>query len=195
VGGTGINVDRTQATLLTQNSIVTNGSQHLTFLVSSIPAADRSKIWGEERFSVFSLADYQAPESQLASKFIQIWPVADGSISGIASGQLVRYSAPQVTLTLNNLYPDSSTYAQVYKGSAQLGTTGTVVPGSSLVISDSVPNSRVLIVKGYEVALGEDGDWTMELLTKTPFGVDRLAYVTFKLDRTMKMNGSFTTSE
>lgn len=144
---------------------------------------------------MFSLADYQAPESQLASQFIQIWPVADGSISGITTGQLIRYTAPQVTLTVNNLYPNSTTYAQVYKGSPNLGEEGTIVPGSSLVINDSVPASRVLVVKGYESALAEDGDWTMELVTKTPFGLDRLAYVTFKLDRTMKMNASFTTTE
>ena len=195
VGNAGININRTQATLLSQTSIATNGPIHLTFAVSSIPCADRSKVCGEERFSVFSLADYQAPESQLASQFIQIWPVADGSITGITSGQLIRYAVPQVTLTLNNLYPDSSTYAQVYQGGAQLGMEGTVVPGSSLVINDSVPNNRVLIVKNYESVFVADGDWTMELLTKTPFGIDRLAYITFTVDRTMKVNGTFTTSE
>ena len=195
VGGTGINVDRTQATLLTQTSIAANGTQHLTFLVTSIPGADRSKVCGEERFSVFSLADYQAPESQLASKFIQIWPVADGSISGIATNQLIRYAVPQVSLTLNNLYPNSSTYAQVYLGSAQLGMTGTVVPGSSLIITDSVPASRVLTLKNYEAVFTSDGVWTMELVTTTPFGIDRLAYVTFNVDRTMKLNGTITTVE
>jgi len=195
VEGTGIGIDRTQATLMTQTSVTTNGTQNLTFLINSIPGADRSKVRGEERFSVFSLEDYQAPESQIASKYIQIWPVADGSMTGIASNQLVRYTLPQLTLTLNDLYPFSTTYVQAYKGNAALGTTGTVVPGSALVINDSVPQSRVLIVKDYDSAFTTDGRWTLELLTKTPFGLDRLAYVSFDLDRTMKVNGAVTTIE
>ena len=194
-GGTGIGIDRTQAILMTQSSITTNGDQTLTFAVTSIPGADRSKVRGEERFSMFSLEDYQAPESQLASQYIQIWPVADGTISGITSNQLIRFSLPQLTLSLNDLYPHSTTYAQVYKGSPQLGKTGAIVPGSALVISDAIPQSRVLSLSNYDSVFDTDGIWTMELVTQTPFGIDRLAYVTFNLDRTIEMNGSFTTIE
>ncbi|MES2658628.1 MAG: hypothetical protein V4689_08415 [Verrucomicrobiota bacterium] len=194
-GGTGVGIDRTQAILLTQTTIATNGTQNLTFLVNSVPGANRAKVRGEERFSIFSLEDYQAPESQLASQFIQIWPVADGTISGIASNQLIQFSLPTVTLTLNDLYPSSTTYAQVYKGNPVLGTTGKIVPGSSLVINDSVPQSRVLSLTNYDTIFDSDGRWTMELLTKTPFGIDRLGFVSFDLDRTIQMNGSFTTIE
>lgn len=195
VEGTGVGIDRTQATLLSQSSITTNGTQNLTFLINSIPGADRAKVRGEERFSIFSLADYQAPESQLASQFIQIWPVADGSIAGITMNQLIRYAFPQVTLTLNDLYPNSTTYAQVYKGNAQLGVTGSIVPGSALVVNDSVPQSRVLTLNSYGTVFDADGRWTMELLTVTPFGIDRLAYVSFDLDRTIKFIGAMTTIE
>lgn len=193
--GTGITIDRTQAILLTQTTITTNGTQNLTFALTSIPGANRAKVRGEERFSVFSLEDYQAPESQLASQFIQVWPVADGAIAGITQNQLVQFSLPAVTLTLNDLYPNSTTYAQVYKGNAVLGTTGKIVPGSSLVINDSVPQSRVLSLVNYDSVFDSDGRWTIELLTKTPFGTDRLAFVSFDLDRTINVNGSFTTIE
>ena len=54
---------------------------------------------------------------------------------------------------------------------------------------------RVLVINDYSDALGEDGLWTIELLTQTPFGIDRLAYVTFNLDRTMKVRGALSTSE
>lgn len=199
VGGTGVDIDRTQASLLTESSITANGTKRLVFTLTSVPGADLTKIRGEERFTVKSLpdirGDYRVESMTIASKFIQIWPVADGSISGITPGQLVRYSAPQVTLTLNDLYPSSTTYAQVYKGASQLGMEGKIIPGSSLIINDSVPNSRVLVLKGYESVLEEDGEWTMELITKTPFGTERLAYVSFNLDRTMKIKGSFTTIE
>jgi hypothetical protein len=199
VGGTGIGIDRTQATLLSQSSITANGLVKRTFTVNLVPGADRSKVRGEQRFSVFSLDDtrgtYQAPASQLASQFIQIWPVADGSISGIAQGQLIRFSLPQLTVTANDLYPNSTTYAQVYQGNPQLGVTGTIVPGSAVIVNDSVPQNRILVVDNYDAVFDADGRWTMELLTKTPFGTDRLAYVSFDLDRTIEVNGAVTTIE
>ena len=194
-GGTGVGVDRTQAMLLAQSFITTNGTVTLDFPLNSIPGGDRTKVRGEERFSIFSLADYQAPESQLTSQFIQIWPVADGSISGIVSNQNIRVSLPQVTLTLNDLYPNSTTYAQVYKGDPQLGVTGTIVPGSALVINDSSPQNRVLFLKKYDSVFDADGRWTMELVTRTPFGLDRLAYVSFNLDRSIKMNANINKLE
>ena len=114
--------------------------QTLTYAVTSVPGADRTKVRGEERFSVFSLARLSGdPRSQLASQFIQIWPVADGSITGITQGQIIRMAMPQLTLTLNDLYPSSTTYAQVYKGSPAVRSTGTVVPGSNLVVNDTIP--------------------------------------------------------
>ena len=195
VGGTGVGINRALATLLTTASIVTNGMQTLTYALNSIPGADRSKVRGEERFTIYSIADYQAPSTQLASQFIQIWPVTDGTITGITAGQTIRTAMPQITFTLNDLYPNSRSYAQVYKGTPVLGTTGTMVPGSNLVISDTIPSSRVLLVNDYDSIFDDDGVWTMELLTVTPFGTDRLAYLSFTLDRTLEVNGTFTTIE
>lgn len=194
-GGTGFALDRTQATLLSQTFVESNGTTTMSFAINEIPGGNRAKVRGEERFSAFSLADYQAPESQLGSKFIQIWPVADGSIAGITDQQMIRFRVPALTITLNDLYPDSHTYAQVYKGAPQLGRVGTIVPGSSLLINDAVPQSRVLTVDAYDSVFDDDGQWTMELVTATPFGLDRLAYVTFTLDRTLQMNSTVTTVE
>lgn len=194
-GGTGENIDRKQAILMANKSINTNGTAELAFDLTSIPGADRTKIRGEERFVIYSLEDYQAPASQLAGDTIQIWPVADGRIDGLTAGQLVRYKVPQLTFTLNDLYPFSTTYAQAYPGNAQLGVTGKILPGSALAIDEPVPQSRVLVINDYAEALGADGVWTIELLTRTPFGIDRLAYVTFNLDRTMKVNTGVTTME
>ncbi|MES2996138.1 MAG: hypothetical protein V4733_04935 [Verrucomicrobiota bacterium] len=194
-GGTGVNIDRSQATLLSQSTISGNGETNLTFGLTAIPGADRSKIRGEERFSLYTLEDYQAPESQLASMFVQVWPVADGTISGIENGDSFRFKLPELTVTLNDLYPESSTYAQVYTGSPRLGETGKVIPGSALVVNESIPVNRVLQLKNYESLFDSDGTWTMELLTTTPFGTDRLFYVTFTVDRAIKVNGTFTTIE
>ncbi len=204
VDGTGIGIDRTQATLLAQSSITTNGTQNLTYVLNSVPGADRSKVRGEERFTLFSLEDYQAPESVLASQYIQIWPVADGSISGISNGEKLRFMLPQVTLTLNDLYPFSTTYAQVYKGMPQLGMSGNQVNGSQRIVNEPAPIDKTLVIDPDDLgeALTSDGIWTLELVTVTPFGVERMrdaagnvAAVWFEVDRTMKMNGSFTTIE
>lgn len=195
VGGMGVGIDRSQATLLSQVSLVNNAIHRLSYTVTSIPGADRSKVRGEERFSVFSLEDYQAPSSQLSSMYVQIWPVADGAITGISNNQLIRFKLPQITLTLNDLYPDSRTYAQVYKGNPVLGTQGAVVPGASLIVYEAVPQSRVLTVNDWDAVVTSDGIWTLELLTATPFGIDRLAYVSFNVDRTIELNGTFTTIE
>lgn len=193
--GTGNDLDRTQATLLLNQDITSNGTHTFSYAINSVPGANRAKVRGEERYSVFSLPDYQAPEMQLSSQFIQIWPVADAAIAGMTPGQVVRFTLPPLTLTLNDLYPDSHTYAQVYKGSPTLGKTGTIVPGSSIVINDTVPQSRVLSLVDYDKAFTDDGVWTMEILTKTPFGLERLTYVSFSLDRTIQMNASVTTVE
>ncbi len=194
-GGTGDNLNRSQATLLSQSMITSNGKQTLSFALNSVPSEDRTKVCGEERFSVYSQADGSLPESQLASLYVQIWPVADGSIAGLSANERVRFKVPQLTMTLNDLYPESRTYTQVYPGEPKLGVVGTIVPGTQLVLSQTVPVSRVLVVKDYDSVFDKDGLWTMEVLTVTPFGIDRLSHVTFTIDRTIKANGMFTTIE
>ncbi len=193
--GTGVNLDYSHATLLTQASITQDGSQTLSYALTSIPGANLSKVCGEERFSVFSLAERQTSVAQIASSSIQIWPVADGALAGLSQGQLIRLAMPQVTVTLNDLYPSSTTYVQVYHGNPQLGVTGKTVPGSILVLNETVPQCRVLTLKGYDAVLDSEGLWTMELLTLTPFGIDRLAYVSFNLNRMIKINSNLTTIE
>lgn len=193
--GDGTNLDRTQATLESQTFLTENGTSTLTFPVSSLPGGDRTKLRGEERFSIFTIEDYQAPESQIASMFVQVWPVADGSIAGITSGEILKFGAPDLTFTINDIYPDSQIYAQVYQGGETLGTSGLILPGSALIVKETVPQNRVLTVTDWDHIISEDGQWTMELLTTTPFGTDRLGWVSFNVDRTIKVNGTVTTIE
>jgi len=193
--GDGTEINREMAILHTQASETENGYHTFRYAVSSVPGADRTKIRGEERFTVESLPDFQAPASPLASQFIQIWPVADAQISGINEGDFIRFKMPPVEIHLNDLYPDSETWAQVYQGNPQLGVAGTIVPGSAIVIADSVPQDRVLRISEWDMALDDDGTWTLEVLHKTPFGLERLDYVTFGLNRTLEVHGSVTTIE
>jgi len=190
--GNGININRNLATLLSQGSLESNGTFTLQYPVTSIPGADRTKVRGEERISVFSYEDYQAPESQLASRFIQIWPLAESTVTGIEDGDTIKGNAPRLTIDLNDLYPDSYTYAQVYKGSPQLGSDGALVPGSALLVDSSVPRDEQLVVENWDSIIEDDGEWTLEVLTDTPFGTDRLEYLTFTVKRTIRLNGSVT---
>lgn len=206
-GGTGINIDRTQATLLTQVAITTNTdpAQTMTYTLTSVPGADRSKVRGEERFSIFSILDsrtegsvtYTVPETQIASQFIQIWPVADGSISGIADSDIFGYAMPELTLTFHDVYPGSSVRAQVYKGGLATGKVGTVVPGSARsYASETLPiDDEIPVRAGYDSIFTSDGIWTMELLNITPFDIVRLDHVTFTVSHAIEVNGSFTTIE
>lgn len=194
-GDNGTHVNRSQATLLSQGSLNNNGAHTLSYTVNAIPGADRTKVRGEERFSVFSMEDFQAPESQLGSKFIQIWPMADCSINGITAGDIIKGVAPNINIHLNDLYPDSFTYAQVYEGTPQLGVQGVRVPGSSVTVDSSVPKSEIIRLKNWDQVIGRDGTWTLEIVTVTPFGADRLSYVSFVVDRAIKVNGSVTSAD
>jgi len=201
--GTGVDMDRTQATLLSQASITSNISQTLTYTLTSVPGADRSKVRGEERFSVFTIQDtrssgdvtYSVPPSQLASQFIQIWPVSDGAMTGITQGQQIKFTLPPVTLSIRDAYPSSQIYAQAYKGAQVLGTTGKVISGSVRYVTYATPQDYTITLNDWGAELEEDGVWTVELLISTPFGIDRLAYVTFDLDRTIEVKSTMTTSE
>ena len=199
-GGTGVNIDRNQAILQTTASITQNGSQTLSYPLTSIPCADRTKVRGEERFAVFSLPDYQVPvETQLASSYIQVWPMADGALAGIKDGQLIRFAVPQVTITLNDMYPSSTTYVQVYPGNPRDGVVGKTLPGSVRVFNEAVPQNLVLTLKDkdYDAVFDSEGIWTMELLTFTPAfnSTTRLASVWFDLERVIKVNSTLTTIE
>lgn len=195
--GTGDAIDRTQASLLSQVSIGENGTQKLSFPVTSIGGTDRTKVRGEERFSVFALADGDVPESQIISRYVEVWPVADGSIQGITAGQKIGMQLPKLTLTLNDLYPESRTYAQIYPGAVRSVDDASFIQSSLIPWSGRAPLDAVRVVEGSDYAgfLDKDGTWTIELVTVTPFGPERLAYVTFQVDRTITVNGTVSTME
>jgi hypothetical protein len=194
--GTAVGLNRDNATLFSQSSINTNGMQTLTISLVRVPGSPLTKLCGEERFSVFSLEDYQAPASTLDSQFVQIWPVADGSISGINNGDLIRFSMPSLTVATNDLYPGSTCYLQYYKGSPALGTVGDRLAWSNNKTSAteaSPPESSTF--GGLDRFFDSDGVWTIELMTGTPFGTDRLAFISFTIDRTIEVIGTVTTIE
>jgi len=162
-----------------------NGITSLEFPVTNLAAEDPTKATGEEHFTIHALADGEFGESQIASGFVQIWPVASGHIAGIADGNVVRFKTPVLDVTMEDLYPRSDSYVQVYPGPAKLGTEGKRLEGSFLVLDQDRPASRMLRVFNYGELFEQDGTYTMELITVTPFGADRLHHVTFTVVREM----------
>jgi hypothetical protein len=174
-------------TPLSSSYLIANGTSEQTFAVTNLKAADATLATGEEHFVIHALGDDSAEQTQLATAHVQVWPVASGTIQGIAPGERVRFHAPALTVNLNDLYPRSNTWIQVYKGGPQLNTAGTQVTGSVLILDQDRSDSRMLTVSDYDTALTDDGTYTMELLTETPFGIDRLHHVTFVVDRKLEI--------
>lgn len=192
--GVGDNLNRTLATLLTQSSITGVGERTFTYQVTSVPAADLTKARGEERFSIFSLADLLSPASQLSSQYIQIWPMSEGSISNLMEGSNHRAKLPTITVTGKDLYPGSYTYLQIYKGAPESNRVGEVVPSSVIVGDANKPSdgSRAVELDKY---VNTDGTWTVELLTESPFDIVRLDRRTFTVSRSVQVNSLLGTME
>jgi hypothetical protein len=189
----GTEIDRDLANLLSEGTLTDNGTHSLAYPVNAIPGADRTKVRGEERFSVFSLEDYQAPESLLDSVTLQVWPMTTHSLTGMVNGQVIKGALPELSIEYIDLYPDSWTYLQAYKGPPVLGTSGIIVPGSSVLVDASVPQNEILRVKDLDSVIREDGSWTLEVVTVTPFGTERLQHLTIEVDRTIRVNGTLNT--
>ena len=168
--------------------ISNNGTVTLNFTSSSLPASDPTLAMGEEHFVVHSLPDLDAPQTQIASNYVQVWPVASGSISGISPGEFVRFTTPPLQIHLDNLYPSSTTYLQIYPGAPRLGTEGQKIDGTILVLDQDTKEDRILSIDDWGGNLDAEGDYTMELVTETPFGTERLSYLTFEVDRVLAVN-------
>lgn len=181
--------------LISQAAITENGEYTYSYDVSEVPGVDRSKLTGIERFSVYSVGDDDYDAEQLDSAHVEIWPVATGWMEGIDNGDIIKTRVPTVIIQLEDLYPSSSTYMQIYEGPQSLGTQGQIVPGSAFVVNDIVPKDHTLTVTDLDDMVGTDGEWTFEVLTETPFGTDRLAHATIVTDRSIEINGSVTSAE
>ena len=153
---------------------------------------------GEEIFRAFALPDANLDWLQIASGRVQVWPIADVLISGMVPGQKVTRSLPNITVSLTDVYPDSTTTVQIYKGSQALGTEGEQIEGSRISFNSIVPQDAQILVRNWDKYAVDDGIYTLEVITVTPIdnrAPERLAWLTFEVDRTITVNGSSTTSE
>ncbi|QQL44525.1 hypothetical protein [Sulfuriroseicoccus oceanibius] len=166
---------------------------------------DATKAEGEEVFTIFSIvkADTGSGFSYTASAIldsetIKVWPVAEGKIIGVEEDQKVLRNIPEVRYQVTDVYPDSLIYLHVYEGEEALGTVGKVIAASVRDIQADEPQELDVIAENWEQYLGDDGVYTMELLSKTPFNngePERLDVVTFTVDREIVVNANVGSSE
>lgn len=166
-------------------------------IYQALPAESPTKACGEETFTACVKLGSDR-EAAIASSTIQIWPVCDAVIQGVEAGK--RYTAlpPDARVVCGDLYPDSVTYAQIYKGQPALGTSGRIIGSSVVSFNTYAPQDAVVPLTLSEDDIEEDGIYTIEVLTVTPFNArrpERVTHITFEIDRTLKVRGTLATVE
>jgi len=183
----------TDAFTFQQNSTFVNNG-----ILQRLPTDTPTQAIGDETFTVYTDPAAGSPQSQFGSATVQVWPVATATITGIDPARTYQAAPTDGSLQLKNLYPKSVTYVQVYRGAPALGTSGTALPSTAISYDSAVPQNAVIPITGIDAALGQDGVYTIEVLTTTPFNggaPERIAYTTFNLDRTIQVNATTATLE
>ena len=167
----------------------------VTFMATNLSGSDLTEVGGEEVFTISAQADFGVSATVLDSERIQIWPIATGTIRGVDPTEYYE-QVPPILVKLWNLYPDSTTYIRVYRG-PQMSSPAkySVVNTSFVIIEDSIPQSRSLVLREIDQHLTEEGLHTIELLHRTPFGTDLLASTQVHVDRTIEINGGVINQE
>ncbi len=176
----------------------TNGTFVDNAILPRLPGERPTKTAGEESFTVYLHPGSGVPQSELGKATVQIWPVADGVIEGIEQGKTYLDVPQSGSIALRDLYPKSVTYAQVYRGPQQTGIEGIPLPSTVVAFDTYAPQNARLTLADLEQAADDDGLYTIEVLTITPFNdgaPELLAHVTFRLKRTLEVNAAVTTIE
>ena len=119
----------------------------------------------------------------LTQEKMQIWPIAQGSIvlEGYKPYDTITRSLPDIKITLQDLYPYSTTYALIYKGTKEVplldGFPARVIEISrrSIPMDNLVPQSQEFTISAddWKSYVPDDCEYTIEIITHTPFeGLD-----------------------
>lgn len=174
-----------------QGFIDTNGVRSFQQQASPLIGADLFNSSGIETFSLFALPDGQVAELELSSAQVQVWPLSTGAFSGVDSSNTYTI-APPVSVNLENLYPDSETWVQVYPGPLAVGTEGQRLTETFVLIQNAdKPRDAVMEFTTLDSVLDANGEWTLEVLHQTPFGIESIASTSINIDRDLKLRGSF----
>ena len=181
-----------------------NGIYHDEAISQRLPGDSPTLATGEETVTIRLDPSAPVQSSKIESGTIQIWPVASAGIIGLEEGKKYAKIPNDATLVLDKIYPESITYAQIYKGSRAFGTVGTPVPSSVISYGGTdaeptmVPQKALLSLSDLSTFFDKDGTYTMEILTITPFNngePELLADISFEYDRVITFRGGMTNME
>lgn len=173
-----------------------NRSYTLSYTGSRLPGKDLTKVEGEETWTTSILFDKNVEGEVIQSARLQVWPIASASFSGFKTTETYQ-EIPTLTLNLNQLYPSSSTYLRFYRGTPDNPLTKPyAVRESFVIINDTVPQSREVMLRGLDALIQLDGSYTFEIVHRTPFGTEilnRLSGIT--VDRTVRVRSSLLSND
>lgn len=175
-----------------------NGTYSIPEIYQNLPGASPTRVIGEETYTASVLAGNPQAQAGIGSATIQIWPVGTADVLGLQP--LKRYQAfpSGVQVKLTDLYPDSVTYTQIYKGLPALGSAGYVIPSSVFSINTFAPQDTVVPLLDVDGGIQDDGIYTIEVLTITPFNhrePERVTYTTIDIKRSIDVNATLSTME
>lgn len=180
---------------ITGNGYYPSSPGYQEFTVTNIQSNDISSVRGEEHISVTAMADFGVVESEIESITVQVWPVASGSISGLDSSAYYE-NVPPISIQLNDLYPSSTTWAQVYPGDSATDPN----PSDIIILNDTVflwnaalPTDRTQSLSDLDFYVTEEGLHTIQLIHQTPWGQEVLTEQEFSVDRTVEFKGNLIT--
>ena len=221
--GTFIGTDALAWTAKSTTNLTQNGQYTpIQFDVSNITATNLSTAAGEERFILNSLAGFQSPAGELANARLQVWPIATAAISGVTDGETYP-TLPNVTVQMQNLYPDSRTYVVVYKGSPAQAESVlasgnyTIAPSASVLVNDQAITAVPIATSQFQIPgsgdngldsiITQDGQWTLVVVhelfpRQSPQPAGRpspikeiTTSVSFTYQTTIRVNGQIFSSE
>jgi hypothetical protein len=164
-----------------------NGVTRFDFARSAIVQPVTKKPFGEEHFTIHALSDGSVAQTKIAGGYVQVWPVASGMIEGITPNQVIRFSAPRLTLNLQDLYPGSYTHLRIRD---EDGETVTSDDSKFVLAEEPTETGKLITVADYGTLMEDDGRYTLELVTETPFGSEVLHSMPVQVDRTLQIQGT-----
>lgn len=190
----------TTSTIVSQGFIEENGTE-VTTRLGNLPGEDPFSESGIETITLHALPDGQTAGAILDQAQGLILPLASSSFDGISEDQ-VYASIPQIDVELTNVYPDSETFIRVFPtlptpipGEPELDPClqGTKITQSTLIVNDVVPRDGTLTFPNLGNQINAPGDWTIAVVTVTPFGCDLIGSISFTFEPLISVRGNIQT--
>lgn len=176
-----------------QSDITTNGVGTLSFPITNMTLADGALNAGREVFRLYALPDGVYAQNQLSEAKIDVWPIVSASFSGIE--ELTYSQLPEFSVLVSDIYPESHVYVVCYKGDDRTaaiseGTYYEFNTQGQRYNSDPIPIDAVLPIDELAKGVTEAGNWTVEVLSDSIFGIESLRTLKFNYTSSIKVRGS-----